>query len=70
MYFVERNGIEIIVTGPNGLEEKLHADGIGLVWRAISDEAPLKQYAVRFGDMSDEELVAYVLGVDAFPYAS
>ena len=64
MYFVKRNRSEIVITGPKGFEKILPEEGIVIIKKQDRrddwDESP-KPATVRLKDMSDAEIVAYVL---------
>ena len=69
MYEVERTKLELIVKGPDNFQKVFNPESIGVVLRASLDwphEEPVA-YAVRFGDMTDAEIVGQALEIESYP---
>lgn len=66
MYFVERNNIDIVVTGPAGFKKGIDPRAIGVVLRCNESETA-QPYTLKCADMTDAELVAVALEIDSYP---
>ncbi|CAN5139815.1 hypothetical protein BH10CYA1_BH10CYA1_58490 [soil metagenome] len=69
MYKVEKTEDEVIVSGPQGYEKRLPNKSIGMVLRPSTEEPwqdVLKPYTLQISKMTDEELVACALEIEAY----
>ena len=68
MYAVEKTKTQFIVTGPNDFFEVINPDSIGVVLRRGLDWPYEPQlFSVRCIDMTEVEIVAQALGIEAYP---
>ena len=63
----EKTKTQFIVTGPNDFFEVINPDSIGVVLRRGLDWPYDQSFSVRCIDMTEVEIVAQALGIEAYP---
>jgi hypothetical protein len=70
MYAIEKTNTEVIIKGPDGYQKNLPKCAVGIVLRENVEEpwdGVPRPYTVQIGSMTDTEIVACALGMQAYP---